>query len=208
MTPEKFLSATSFIGNTKCNLSDAIENIWKRKKSEDIVIGAKIKGLYKDYIMMMFNKHSRKKRDLSGEVLVINRYDGAVHNQTKKGRTGIISFSSQMCSDKTIIDGASPAQSMNILTWQQMIGEENRTNLFPAIQKILEEIEKLKSDGFSDLPDTKFSYYELHDGKMLYLLTQHSLFNRKHFPFLLCTCGRGEGVLNENHKCQFVSHTK
>ena len=90
-----------------------------------------------------------------------------------------------MCSDKTIIDGASPAQSMNILTWQQMIGEENRTNLFPAIQKILEDIEKLKSEGFSDLPDTKFSYYELHDGKMLYLLTQHSLFNQKHFPFFM-----------------------
>ena len=43
---------------------------------------------------------------------------------------------------------------------------------------------------------------------MLYLLTQHSLFNCKHFPFLLCTCGRGEGVINEDHECKFVSHTE
>ena len=43
---------------------------------------------------------------------------------------------------------------------------------------------------------------------MLYLLTQHSLFNCKHFPFLLCTCDRGEGVINEDHECKFVSHTE
>ena len=43
---------------------------------------------------------------------------------------------------------------------------------------------------------------------MFYLLTEHSLFNGKHFPFLLCTCGRGEGLINEDHECKFVSHTK
>ena len=47
--------------------------------------------------------------------------------------------------------------------------------------------------------------YELHDGKMLYLLTQHSLFNRKHKSFLLCSCGRGEGVRNRNHKCTILT---
>ena len=130
-----------------------------------------------------------------------------MHNQTKKGRNSIVSFSSQMCSATTIIDGASPAKSMNILTWQQYIGEENRTNIFPAIKKILEEIQTLIINGIPELPDVKIHYYELHDGKMLYLLTQHSLFNRKHFPFLLCTCGRGEGVINEDHECKFVSHT-
>ena len=44
LRPKEVLSATSFIGNTKCNLSDAIEDIWKSKKTEDVVIGARIKG--------------------------------------------------------------------------------------------------------------------------------------------------------------------
>ena len=55
------------------------------------------------------------------------------------------------------------------------------------------------------LTDSNISYYDLHDGKMLYLLTQHSLWNRKHHPFLLCTCMRGEGVINDNHTCKLIS---
>ena len=35
---------------------------------------------------------------------------------------------------------------------------------------------------------------ELHDGKFIYALTQHSLFTREFYPFLLCRCGRGDGL--------------
>ena len=48
----------------------------------------------------------------------------------------------------------------------------------------------------------KYIFYELHDGKMLYLLTQHSLHNRKNKPFLLCECCRGDGVVNKDHECK------
>ena len=48
-------------------------------------------------------------------------------------------------------------------------------------------------------------FYHLHDGKMLYLLTQHSLFNRKNRPFLLCSGERGE-CLNNNHECKVITH--
>lgn len=41
---------------------------------------------------------------------------------------------------------------------------------------------------------------------MLYLLTQHSLWNRTHHPFLLFTCKRGEGVMNSDHECKLLSH--
>ena len=47
--------------------------------------------------------------------------------------------------------------------------------------------------------------YDLHDGKMLYCLTQHSLWNRKYHPFLLCKCKRGEGVKDSNHQCQMLT---
>ena len=45
----------------------------------------------------------------------------------------------------------------------------------------------------------------MHDGKMLYLLTQHSLYNRKYKPFLLCKCSKGEGVQNRDDKCKLLN---
>ena len=42
---------------------------------------------------------------------------------------------------------------------------------------------------------------------MLYLLTQHSAWNRKNKPFLLCKCLRGEGVTqNREHVCRMIPH--
>ena len=48
--------------------------------------------------------------------------------------------------------------------------------------------------------------YDIHDGKILYILTQHSLWNRLHYPFLSCKCQRGEGVKNKNHICEVLSN--
>ena len=42
--------------------------------------------------------------------------------------------------------------------------------------------------------------YDVHDAKMLYSLTQHSQWNRKHNPFLVCKCNRNTGLDDENHK--------
>lgn len=54
--------------------------------------------------------------------------------------------------------------------------------------------------------EIKYIYYNMHDEKMLYALVGHSLFNCKYNPFLLCTCNHGSGVVNQNHKCQKLSH--
>ena len=39
---------------------------------------------------------------------------------------------------------------------------------------------------------------------MLYLLTQHLLFNRKYKRFLLCSCNQGAGVIDSGHKCGII----
>ena len=208
LQPTEVFSVSSFVSNKPEILSEAVQAIWKSKRVENEVIGARIAGGFKEHVVRMANKHIRKGRTLSGDILVINSYDGAEHTNTKKGKTGIVSFSSQMCSTSTIKDGASTAKSMNILTWQQMVGDENRKNIFPAIKETLKEIKQLKENGIPEIPNTNITYFELHNGKMLYLLTQHSLFNRKHFPFLLCKCQRGQGVTDENHECQYVGHNE
>ena len=43
---------------------------------------------------------------------------------------------------------------------------------------------------------------------MLYLLTQHSLWNRKHYRFLLCKCQRGIGVRDKDHECIMLTQTE
>ena len=88
-----------------------------------------------------------------------------------------------------------------------MQGDEKAQNIFLAIYGIFVDKEEMRSKNkHEDLYQYKF--YELHDGKMLYMLCQHSLFNRKNFPFLLCSCRRGDGVNNENHKCEIITHKK
>ena len=41
---------------------------------------------------------------------------------------------------------------------------------------------------------------------MLYLITQHAQWNRRHHPYLLCTCHRGDDVKDEIHKCMWLSN--
>ena len=49
-------------------------------------------------------------------------------------------------------------------------------------------------------------FYDTHDGKMIYILTQHSLYIRKHYPELLCKCKRGTAVKDPDHVCKFITH--
>ena len=49
----------------------------------------------------------------------------------------------------------------------------------------------------------KIDFLELHDAKFVYALTQHSLYSRKYYPFLLCRCGRGDTY--SNNQCNIIS---
>eukprot|EP00957_Ditylum_brightwellii_P045104 3420458-Ditylum_brightwellii.AAC.1 len=40
---------------------------------------------------------------------------------------------------------------------------------------------------------------------MLYMMTHHSLWNRKHHPFLLCACHCGEDIRIRNHECKMLT---
>ena len=96
-----------------------------------------------------------------------------------------------------------------------MIGAETYANMLPAIQPIFERKKEIHEKGCNVVDrnnctiidnDSKITMYDLHDGKMLYLLTQHSLYNCKHHLFLLCKCQRGVGVQNSNHECELINH--
>ena len=158
----------------------------------------KIHGKYDDYLEMLKAKHSRLGRELDGDIIVLDSYDGAEHRWTLKKKTSIISFSSQLFTPAIVNSGLSAAESVNILTWQQMIGDEKVCNLFPALEEIYERKKVLRKEN----PNVFF--YKLHDGKMHYLLNQHSLYSRKNYPFLMCNCKRGQGVKDGEHQCTMI----
>ena len=116
-----------------------------------------------------------------------------------------ISFSSCLyTSDMIASRVVSAASSFNTLTWQQILGKEELSVLLPAlgdyfVTKQLKRQQQSTSNTY---------YYELYNGKMLYMLTQHSLWNRKHHPFLLCACHQGDGIRDSDHKCIFLTPTE
>ena len=203
--PDATIGVTSFIGQD-VSMTHCMEQI-KLARSTDKIQGARIKGSFEDYVKLMIADHEKKGRKFgSGKIVVFDSYDGAEHSKTDKKKTSVISFSSKMLSQATIRDGNSAGKSFDILTWQQMKCDEKASTMFPICERVFKERREIERTGTHKklVKDCELCFYSLHDGKMLYLLTQHSLFNRTHKPFLLCSCRRGE-CYEENHKCVMIS---
>ena len=78
---------------------------------------------------------------------------------------------------------SSTAERFNILTWQQILADEKLENIIPAVESIYEEKKKLVENASSIYDGCNFNFYDMHDAKMLYLMTQHSSWSRKNHPF-------------------------
>ena len=106
----------------------------------------------------------------------------------------VLSFNAQLFTKKTV-DTYGSTNSGSIFTWQQALAKENWTNLRDLLKGHYDSRESVKqwvtlfhsSTNLSTM-DTIVTLYDLHDAKMLYILTQHSLYNRKHHPYILCKC--------------------
>ena len=78
-----------------------------------------------------------------------------------------------------------------------MIGNENYAKIIQAIENEYNEIQSL-INKYNLKHGCQIYQYYMHDGKMLYLITQNSLPNRKHYPYLMCNCKRGEFFKTKN----------
>ena len=107
----------------------------------------------------------------------------------------VFSYSYQVFSGSTDASVFTMGAILNILKWQQVIGEDKYPNLFAAVEDIFIEKQILMS------ANPNISCCDMHDGKMVYLLTQHALLNCKHHQFLLCKFRPGEGIFSPNHQC-------
>jgi len=97
-----------------------------------------------------------------------------------------------MMNSEVITDGS----SLNILSWQYLRATESYSSMLPVVEVYFEIKGTLygNKNTCKSLKKYSVSYYDMYDGKMLYLLTQDSLWKRKHHPFMVCACQRCEGV--------------
>ena len=211
-------SAPLIVKNPQVNISSFVRKEMSLKECHDELKAteindtfhlAKIEGEYDKYVDILKTQHKKLGFDpfCHKRGILIDSYDGARHENTAKNETNIVSFSSKLVSQESLRNGYGGGSSLDILTWQQFRGDETARNVFPAIERILLTKERMSHDMVKKQDVDQFDMYELHDGKMIYLLTGHSLFNRKFHPFVLCECQRGEG-LKEGHVCKLITHEK
>ena len=176
--------------------------------SSDGIVGAKIQGSYEDYMNIMKSKHEMKGRTMKNDdgaedsAVVIDSIDGAEHLRSKKRITSVISFSSMMFTPKWIQEREVTAgSSLNILTWQQIRAKESWHTMIPAVEEYYRTKREFREK------EKQYCLYDVHDGKMLYLLTQHSQWSRNNHPYLLCTCAKGQSIRNgSDHQCNVITH--
>lgn len=71
----------------------------------------------------------------------------------------------------------------------QQSGKEKSETLYPFWEKFTNVSTNWKTKN-----TIKANYYNINDGRMLYLLFKHSLSSRKYSQFLLCNCKRGDAA--------------
>ena len=164
-----------------------------------------IEGEFSDYLTHMINNNIKAGRSVSGNVAIIDGYDGAVHVSSTNNEIGIVSYSSLLFHESFFVHGITTATSGNILTWMQSITDETRDTLLPLLIPIYESQKKLRETASTTHEGATFYYYQCHDAKCIYVLTGHAHFTRLKKPYLLCKCDRGDGARDPNHVCTFIS---
>ena len=90
---------------------------------------------------------------------------------------------------------------------------KNYSLIFPAVKenfylkmKLYDVATSVKIIQFGNETDCALSLYDLHDGKILYLLTQHLHWNGYHHPYLVFTSHFGEDIDDKSHICAWLSN--
>ena len=156
---------------------------------------------------LMINKVVKKKGNIVKDrdnVLLLNCFDGAKLIKTEKELKGVISFLSQILFPSLVQKKAQHAGSLfNILAWMQLVGKEDLRVLQPSMQQYLTNHKEIFEGRMkpTSLSNIKVWIYDMYDRKFLYLITQHSMWNRKNHPFLMCKCTRGNDKVKGFCKC-------
>ena len=60
-----------------------------------------------------------------------------------------------------------PANMSSILTWKQVVGDENMSNVTPSVSYVYKWLGENVKDGICEILGRKVRFYEVHDEKMI-----------------------------------------
>ena len=184
------------------------------KKGKPVIVGADINffaelaGGYEEQMSCAVKKLCTfmVNEDNAAEVLIgINCYDGAQHGITEKKLCNVTSYSTSVVSPTSVGKSYTTSNPSTILTWKQVIGDENMSTVAQSASYVYKWLGENIKDGVCNILGRTVNFSEVNDAKMMYALTAHSLWNRQYHPFLLCSCQRGDGVVDPNHTCTMLS---
>lgn len=138
-----------------------------------------------------------------GKVACLHCSDGACVSTSNKSESNVLTSSFCIFSKKSINERKLFTSSPNnIMTMMQAQCKES---IFYVKQMYRDYFDFcFQNDDFNIFEKSEnVEKLEVHDAKFLYILTQHSLWNRSHYPFMSCKCKRGESI-DPNHKCEMT----
>ena len=125
--------------------------------------------------------------------------DGAVHPRLQKGDKNIITYSITLCSSYLLKECAIlPSSGNNILPHVQLRAKENVHTLRLVLKNRIFKMDELKQNN-PLLSDCHF--YNLADGKALYLILRHTHWSSGLKPFIKCGCEQRDSA-DPNHVCK------
>ena len=145
---------------------------------------------------------------IEGKFILTNCVDGANYAINKHTDSSVTSYNLQ-CWGESIKKELPVGSSHGVLTYQQIGAPEKLEYIREPMEVVLKDLQDMQKNGELKIDDCDIYHYEMHDGKMLYCITQHSQWNRLHHGFLRCGCKRGAGVAgNDTHQCHMWTNSE
>lgn len=141
-------------------------------------------------------------------LLLICSADGARHQITSEGDLNVISFNMTLTSKALLAKEYTTTQSHNILTFMQVTSDKTDYIVLTAYNQFCKDRAGFSSYNLDEkYHNLNIDMLELHDAKFVYALTQHFLFSREYYLFLLCRCSRGTfcNTNNDTSVCNLIS---
>ena len=81
------ITSTETMNDQHMSIQDAFDLCMPNNTDDYVVNAARIDGSYDNYLKIMQKKHKDKKRELLGNIIVIDSYDGAEHHRRQNKKT-------------------------------------------------------------------------------------------------------------------------
>lgn len=135
------------------------------------------------------------------DCFVIYCLDGAVHDNTSRKNSGVITYSLTLGSHALAKKcGVFTSSGKNILPHAQLHAPENTDTIKLVMEKRLEDA--LCTHQFQELNNCLV--YEMEDAKALYAMLHHSGWASTKHPHLRCKCNKGD-VFRAGHVCEPIN---